>query len=111
MTVRELKKATLLSSPTMTYTITALEERGLIVRHHNHSDRRVVTVEILDAGRALASRALDTLMAIHFGLTGLSPQTADEVTRMLSDLHPHLSVVVDDVSHLAGTAGPDHAAS
>lgn len=107
MTVRDLKRATLLTSPTMTYTITALEERGLIARHHDEVDRRTVTVEILPPGRALASRALDALTSIHFGLSGLTRPTAHQVAVLLSDLHPHLSPVADRTADGSGFDGEE----
>jgi DNA-binding MarR family transcriptional regulator len=52
-TLSELADMQQVSAPTMSNTITALEERGWVSRTRSAADRRVVTVTIADAGRAV----------------------------------------------------------
>jgi DNA-binding MarR family transcriptional regulator len=50
-TLGELAQFERVQPPTMTRKVTALEERGLVVRRPHESDGRVVVVSLTDAGR------------------------------------------------------------
>lgn len=52
-TLSELAKSTQVTLPTMSNTITALEERGWVTRQRDEHDRRVVWIEITDDGRTI----------------------------------------------------------
>lgn len=51
-TVGDLARAERVQPPSMTRTVSCLEEEGLVVRRRNESDGRKVVVELTDAGRA-----------------------------------------------------------
>jgi len=51
-TVGELARAERVQPPSMTRTVSCLEEEGLVVRRRNEADGRQVVVELTDAGRA-----------------------------------------------------------
>lgn len=63
----------------VTNAITRLAAAGLVERRPNPQDRRGVLASITDRGRAVAEEATRDLMAIDFGLSGLDPQTREEV--------------------------------
>jgi DNA-binding MarR family transcriptional regulator len=84
MSLRDLKRATLLHPATMTYTIDSLHKRKLIRRLHDDGDRRTISAEITPSGRKLAERATDALREAHFGLTGLSEEDAVGIAILLS---------------------------
>jgi DNA-binding MarR family transcriptional regulator len=90
MSLRDLKRASLLHAATMTYTIDGLQARGLITRSSadDDGDRRIVTARITSAGHELAGAALEALRAERFGLGGsLAPAEADELASLLSRIH------------------------
>ena len=51
-TVGDLARAERVQPPSMTRTVSCLEDEGLVVRRRNESDGRQVVVELTDAGRA-----------------------------------------------------------
>ena len=67
----------------VTKAIGRLEQRGLVQRHMSPDDRRVVLAEITPAGRALAEEATTALNQAAFGLPGLTPDQAAQVTATL----------------------------
>ncbi|MBC8099372.1 MAG: MarR family transcriptional regulator [Armatimonadetes bacterium] len=74
-TLSELAERASVSAPTMSTTITTLEERGWVVRRRSETDRRVVWVEIAQPGRdALAVMQHDVQTRIAQLLTGLSTE-------------------------------------
>ena len=88
MTVRDLKELALMNSATMTYTLDNLENRKLLKRHQDRSDRRVVIAEITPAGARLVRKAHEALKTVHFGINGdLSEEQACEVAVVLSAIH------------------------
>ena len=90
MSLRDLKRASLLHPATMTYTIDGLQSRGLITRSSpdDDGDRRLVTARITPAGHKLAGEALEALRAVRFGLGGsLAPSEADDLASLLSRIH------------------------
>lgn len=83
LAVRELKQASFLHPPTLTYILDWLEQRELVVRRGNRRDRRSVLIQITDPGRALFEKATIALGEIDFGLQGLSKDDANDVARYL----------------------------
>lgn len=87
LAVRDLKEASFLHPPSLTYILDWLEERNLVTRGGNRADRRSVVITITDSGRALFQRATTALSAVRFGLDGLDEHSALEVARVLSRVH------------------------
>jgi len=73
----------------VTNAISKLEQRGLVERSVSPADRRVVLASITPAGRLLAEEATDALNQADFGLPGLAPGTAAELTRTLRGIRFH----------------------
>jgi DNA-binding MarR family transcriptional regulator len=71
-TMKELAEVHMVSSPTMSSTISTLEERGWLKRERGAEDRRMVWVTITADGQA----ALDDMMA----------QTAEKIGALLDSL-------------------------
>lgn len=67
----------------VTNAISKLEQRQLVQRSMSPADRRVVLATITPAGRALAEEATDALNQADFGLPGLAPGQAAELTESL----------------------------
>jgi DNA-binding MarR family transcriptional regulator len=67
----------------VTNAIGKLEQRGLVQRSMSADDRRVVLATITPAGRALADEATEALHRAEFGLPGLAPEQAAELTETL----------------------------
>jgi DNA-binding MarR family transcriptional regulator len=83
----ELKRATLLHSATMTYTVDTLEERKLIRRKRDPKDRRALVAEITAKGRDVVTKATAALNEIRFGMGDLDEAAAKQVALVLSELH------------------------
>jgi DNA-binding MarR family transcriptional regulator len=83
LAVRELKLASFLHPPTLTYILDWLEERDLVVRKGNREDRRSVLIQITESGRALFKKATIALEDVDFGLQGLSEDDANAVAEHL----------------------------
>jgi DNA-binding MarR family transcriptional regulator len=81
--VRDIKRASLMHPPTLTYILDWLESRGFITRKPDKADRRSVLIQITAKGRRTFAKANDALRAIHFGLQGLEPNDAYAVARAL----------------------------
>jgi DNA-binding MarR family transcriptional regulator len=56
MTVKELAHAATIDAPAATVAINDLEERGLVVREPDPTNRRCKMVSLTDAGRALVAK-------------------------------------------------------
>lgn len=67
----------------VTNAIGKLEQRGLVQRNMSSADRRIVLATIVPAGRALADEATHALNQAEFGLVGLTPEQAVELTEAL----------------------------
>lgn len=86
----ELAEMQAVSAPTMSNTITALEERGWVTRVRSESDRRVVMVDISQAGREVMAE-----MYHH---------TRSRIAEFLSVLSPHeLALLRDGLTILNAT--------
>lgn len=60
MTVKELARAATIDAPAATVAINDLEDRGLVVRQVDPTNRRCKTVSLTDSGRATV-RAIDEI--------------------------------------------------
>jgi len=67
----------------VTNAVSKLEQRGLVSRQMSPEDRRVVLAAITGEGRELAEEATAALNRADFGLPGLSPREAADITAML----------------------------
>jgi DNA-binding MarR family transcriptional regulator len=86
LSVKDLKHLSFLHPPTLTYTLDWLEDRELVSRRGNRSDRRSVMITITDSGLALFEKATTALSAANFGLVGLSADDARRIARSLAKL-------------------------
>ena len=83
----QLGTETLVTSGTMTNRIDRLEERGLVRREPDPSDRRGVSVVLTDTGRTAVDSALFDLVAReHEVLSELSPDSQRELAALLRTL-------------------------
>ena len=96
---------TMVTSGTMTARLAKLEERGLVQRRTDPSDRRAVIVALTDSGRHLVGAALTSLLERERAL--LSPLTPHQ-RRQLADLLRPLLAPLDSAPENAGPpAGAD----
>ncbi len=71
-TMKELADTHLVSSPTMSSTVTTLEERGWLTRERSAEDRRLVWVRITSVG--------------HAALDDMRGETAEKIAELLNGL-------------------------
>ena len=69
----QLGAETLVTSGTMTNRIDRLEQRGLVLRQPDPTDRRGVRVVLTDSGRSAVDDALSDLLAREHALLGTLP--------------------------------------
>jgi DNA-binding MarR family transcriptional regulator len=67
----------------VTNAISRLEQRGLVERRLSPDDRRVVLATITPAGQSLVREATTALNQASFGLPGITPEQAADVTDAL----------------------------
>jgi DNA-binding MarR family transcriptional regulator len=67
----------------VTNAVSKLEQRGLVRRQMSPADRRVVLASITGEGRILVEEATIALNQAAFGLPGMSPGQAADVTAMM----------------------------
>ncbi|MDO4258272.1 MAG: MarR family transcriptional regulator [Actinomycetaceae bacterium] len=91
----------LVSSGTMTNRIDRLEERGLVERSRQGSDRRQVTVTLTRAGRELVEAALSTLLDCERRI--LAPLSAADQKHLAHLLRPLLLPFEGDTENGAAT--------
>lgn len=88
-----IAKHIMVNSSTVTGIIDRLESKALVERLRISSDRRVVTVQLTKAGRALAENAPPPIQQkIVDGLNRLSPKEIDEISLTLKRLTNMLDV-------------------
>jgi MarR family transcriptional regulator, transcriptional regulator for hemolysin len=86
-TQHELARALHIEGPTLTRHIDGLEEEGLVVRRRDANDRRAVSVELTDAGRAKHAELLQAVQAFNQRLlSGFSADELDELQTLLGKL-------------------------
>jgi DNA-binding MarR family transcriptional regulator len=84
-TLGELAERQMVSKPTMSNTISTLEERGWVLRKRGSRDRRMVLVSITPAGKAVLEGVQDQMVRRVAEI--LEPLTEEERSILLSGLH------------------------
>jgi MarR family transcriptional regulator, transcriptional regulator for hemolysin len=93
-TQHELARALHIEGPTLTRHIDGLEEEGLVVRRRDTNDRRAVSVELTDAGRAKHTELLRAVQAFNQRLlAGFSAEELDELQALLGKLEQNARAV------------------
>ena len=86
-TQHELARALHIEGPTLTRHLDGLEEEGLVVRRRDPNDRRAVSVELTDAGRAKHAELLRAVQAFNQRLlAGFSAKELDQLQALLGKL-------------------------
>jgi len=90
-TQHELARALRIEGPTLTRHLDGLEEEGLVVRRRDPHDRRAVSVELTEAGRAKHAEMLRAVQAFNRRLlAGLSGAEIDELRKLLGRLEQNV---------------------
>ena len=90
-TQHELARALHIEGPTLTRHLDGLEEEGLVVRRRDPHDRRAVSVELTEAGRAKHAYMLRAVQAFNRRLlSGLSDSEIDELQVLLARLEQNV---------------------
>jgi DNA-binding MarR family transcriptional regulator len=83
----------MVNSSTVTGIIDRLEQKGLVARSRISTDRRVITVTLMDKGRQLAEHAPPPIQEkIVEGLQKLPPQEIEKIVQALTKLTYMLDV-------------------
>lgn len=83
MTPTELAHKFSLSTARIATILNRLEDKELIVRIHDHKDRRKVYIHLTDAGKRLAARKMEELYDhLHELLLNLGDEDAQEYLRL-----------------------------
>ena len=94
----QIAKHMMVQSSTVTGVVDRLEQKGFVMRIRNSPDRRVITVQLTDAGRSLAERAPPPIQQkIINGLRKLSAVEIEQVVNSLAALTSMLDVQDLDV--------------
>lgn len=97
LTAGELVRQTMVTTGAMTNRIDRLEARGFVERVADPSDRRVVLVRLLPAGRAIVDEAAEEHYRLERELlSGLSDQQQQRLSRLLRTLLIDLGDVPDE---------------
>jgi DNA-binding MarR family transcriptional regulator len=83
MTVSEISKHLHVTPPSITQLLKSLEARGLIERHMDASDRRVIVVTLTEQGERVTDQARGAFSAT---MKGLIDYLGDEQSNQLADL-------------------------
>ncbi|MFI5776559.1 MarR family winged helix-turn-helix transcriptional regulator [Nocardia sp. NPDC051570] len=86
MTITQLARAATMDAPATTVNVNDLEERGLVIRQTDPTDRRSKLVSITDAGRAMVAHAKTTPDPAPEELTALSPNELRDLSGLLRKL-------------------------
>ncbi|MFP3869310.1 MAG: MarR family winged helix-turn-helix transcriptional regulator [Syntrophobacteria bacterium] len=87
----------MVNSSTVTGIIDRLEQKALVRRARKSHDRRVITIELTEAGEKLARAAPSPIpQKIITGLKGLSDEEMEEIVRNLKKLTAMLDVMEKD---------------
>jgi len=94
----QIAKHMMVKSSTVTGVVDRLEQKGLITRIRNSPDRRVITIQLTDAGKDLAHNAPPPIQRkIIKGLEKLSPKEINRIVLGLTKLTDMLDVQDLDV--------------
>jgi MarR family transcriptional regulator for hemolysin len=97
---RELAERMHLEGPTVTRHLDHLETAGLIARHRDEDDRRILRVEMTTEGRRLHRRLREAARVLEEELIGTLPRRdAAALIRVLAHIESKLGVADE---HLAG---------
>jgi DNA-binding MarR family transcriptional regulator len=92
MSSAQLARSSFVTAQSMADMITALEDRALIKRHRDQTDRRRLVVALTDEGRALLDRCRDEVDALEATmLTGLSVAQTKALRGVLATCYANLS--------------------
>ena len=92
MSSAQLARNSFVTAQSMADMITALEDRKLIERHRDKSDRRRLVVALTDEGRALLDRCRDDVDALEATmLSGLSAAQTKALRATLATCYTNLS--------------------
>jgi DNA-binding MarR family transcriptional regulator len=91
----QLARALLVTPPTMTRTLDALVERGLVERHPDLANRRQIALVITPEGQALVDR-YEAVISAHLH-TLIAPLPADRQERLLLALQDLGALLNDDI--------------
>ena len=90
-TQHELARALRIEGPTLTRHLDGLEEEGLVVRRRDTIDRRAVSVELTEAGKAKHAELLQAVIAFNRRLvSGLSPAELEQLRTLLGRLEENV---------------------
>src|SRR4249919_2670466 len=90
-TQHELARALRIEGPTLTRHLDGLEEEGLVVRRRDASDRRAVSVELTELGRAKHAEMRRAVVAFNRRLlAGLSDGEVEELRSLLGRLEQNV---------------------
>lgn len=81
----QIAKLIVVKSSTVTGVIDRLEQKGLVTRVRKSSDRRVITIELTEAGGKLVEKAPPPLH--HKIVAGLKKLSRDEITNVVESLN------------------------
>lgn len=89
----QIAKHMMVKSSTVTGVIDRLEQKGLVKRTRNSPDRRIITIQLTETGRALAESAPPPVQQrVIDGLRRLSPWQVNQIIAGLSKLTNMLDV-------------------
>lgn len=89
----QIAKYMMVQSSTVTGVVDRLEQKGIVRRMRNSPDRRIITVELTEAGRALAEKAPPPIQQkIVSGLKKLSEGEVEQIAGSLNTLASMLDV-------------------
>ncbi len=82
-----IAKQIMVKSSTLTGIIDRMEQKGLVTRTRNSTDRRVITIELTDAGQALAANAPPPIqLKIVQGLKRIDEEEREQIVQSLKKL-------------------------
>lgn len=83
----QIARRIMVKSSTVTGIIDRLEQKGLVTRIRNSPDRRIITIELTDAGRKLAENAPPPIQTkIVQGMNKLEDKERETIIRSLTKL-------------------------
>jgi DNA-binding MarR family transcriptional regulator len=105
-TAGQLAQIGLITTGGLTQRIDRLERSGLVERIRGDGDRRVVNIQLTDAGREL----IDRVVRIHFDVQRFMLQALTRSEqRQLSMLLSRLEVALEHAEHLTDSTAPAYA--